>query len=336
VQVTRCPPNHWDRILSESDAGHLFHTADWAEYRATTASLAPLYFVVGRAASMPRAATAALGLEVPLLGSRLRPMAWRLAFDSSPIPAQGRAAFMEALLQWAHHRPGLVSIECGSLDGDWGPDFAGPPLRRLEFVVDVSGGHSLERMRKSTRYEVRRAARAGVTISAVHSRDDVEALVKLHRATLADLMRRKDVSGARPPFDAMAAAIERLIARKAADAFLARRNGAAIGACLFGYAGRTAYYLLSGSSALGREYAATHLIISTALDEFGGRQFEHVNLGGVPADSTVNDHPDHGLYLFKRGFGGEVVTRVGGTVVLRPRQLGAVRLARRLLKKRSG
>jgi lipid II:glycine glycyltransferase (peptidoglycan interpeptide bridge formation enzyme) len=134
----------------------------------------------------------------------------------------------------------------------------------------------------------------------------------------------------------MAAAIERLIARKAADAFLARRNGAAIGGCLFGYAGRTAYYLLSGSSALGREYAATHLIISTALDEFGGRQFEHVNLGGVPVDSTVNGHPDHGLYLFKRGFGGDVVTRVGGTLVLRPRQLGAVRLARRLLTRRSG
>jgi hypothetical protein len=336
VQVTRSPPSHWDRILSESDAGHLFHTADWAEYRATTASLAPLYFVVGSSASMPRSATAALGLEVPLLGARLRPMAWRLAFDSSPIPAQGRSAFMQALRHWAHHRPGLVSIECGSLDGDWGSDFGGPPLRRLEFVVDVSGAHSLERMRKSTRYEVRRAARAGVKVSAVHSRDDVEAVVKLHTATLADLMRRKHVSGARPPFDAMASAIERLIARKAADAFLARRNGAPIGACLFGYAGRTAYYLLSGSSALGREYAATHLIISTALDEFGGRRFEHVNLGGVPVDSTVNDHPDHGLYLFKRGFGGEVVTRVGGTVVLRPRQLRAVRLARRSLKRRGG
>jgi hypothetical protein len=336
VQVTRSPPHHWDRILGESNAGRLFHTAEWAEYRATTASLAPLYFVVEGSAGTPRSATAALGLEVPLLGSRLRSLAWRLAFDSSPIPAQGRSAFLDALRHWAHHRPGLVSIECGSLDGDWGHAFGGPPVRRLEFVVDVSGGQSLERMRKSTRYEVRRAAREGVKVSPIHSRDDVEAVVKLHRATLADLMRRKDVSGARPPFDAMASAIEGLIARKAADAFLARRNGAPIGACLFGYAGRTAYYLLSGSSALGREHAATHLIISTALDEFGGRRFEHVNLGGVPAESTVDDHPDHGLYLFKRGFGGEVVTRVGGTVVVRPRQLKAVRLARRSLKRGGG
>jgi hypothetical protein len=335
VQVTRSPPSHWDRILSEADAGHLFHTADWAEYRATTASLAPLYFVLQRSAGMPRSATAALGLEVPLLGSRLRPMAWRLAFDSAPVPAQGRAAFVDALLQWAHHRPGLVSIECGSLDGDWGTDFVSPPLRRLEFVVDVSGGQSLERMRKSTRYEVRRAARAGVKISAAQSRSDVEALVRLHAATLDDLRRRKHVSGARPPFDAMAAAIQRLIAGKAAQAFLARRNGSPVAACLFGYAGKAAYYLLNGSSAVGREYSATHLTISTALDEFGAREFEQVNLGGVPVESTVGDHPDHGLYLFKRGFGGDVVTRVGGTVVLRPRQLSAIQLARRSLKSRS-
>jgi lipid II:glycine glycyltransferase (peptidoglycan interpeptide bridge formation enzyme) len=134
----------------------------------------------------------------------------------------------------------------------------------------------------------------------------------------------------------MAAAVERLIARKAADAFLAHRNGSPIGACLFGYAGSTAYYLLSGSSALGREHAATHLIISTALDEFGRRQFDHVNLGGVPLDSTVDDHPDHGLYQFKRGFGGDVVSRVGGTVVLRPRRLRVIRMARASLKRRRG
>jgi lipid II:glycine glycyltransferase (peptidoglycan interpeptide bridge formation enzyme) len=191
-------------------------------------------------------------------------------------------------------------------------------------------------MRKSTRYEVRRAARGGVTVSLAKNRADVEALVELHAATVADLVRRKNVSGARPPLDTMATAIERLIAARAADGFLARHDGSPAAACLFGYAGRAAYYLLSGASALGREYAATHLAISTALDEFGGRQLAQVNLGGVPADSTADHHPDHGLYLFKRGFGGEVVTRAGGTVVLRPRRWRAIRLARRALNRPSG
>jgi FemAB family len=336
VEVTRSPPTDWDRILSESNVGHLFHTAEWAEYRATTASLAPLYFVAGRSDGMPRSASVALGLEVPLLGRRLRPMAWRLAFDSSPVPAERRAGFIEALLQWARRRRGLVSIECGSLDGDWGTDLLETPQQRLEFVADVSGGHSLERMRKSTRYEVRRAAREGVTVSLAQNRADVEAFVTLHAATLADLVRRKHVSGARAPFDTIAAAIERLIAGGVADVFLAHRDGSPIGACLFGYAGRDAYYLLNGSSALGREYAATHLIISTALDEFRARQFAQVNLGGVPADSTAAHHPDHGLYLFKKGFGGEVVPRVGGTVVLRSRRSRAIRLARQPLKRGSG
>ncbi|MHC4180920.1 MAG: hypothetical protein ACYSWU_25770 [Planctomycetota bacterium] len=36
---------------------------------------------------------------------------------------------------------------------------------------------------------------------------------------------------------------------------------------------------------------------------------EEVNIGGVPADAANPDHPQHGLYCFKRGFGGTEHTR---------------------------
>jgi hypothetical protein len=334
VNVTRSPPPEWDRILTESSAGNVFHTSGWADYRRRTASVAPLYFVRRGSRGAHRRTGAALGLEVPLLGSRLRPVAWRLAFDSPPLPADAAGEFIEALLDWARRRYGLVSVECGSLHGDWASDRLQAPHRRLEFVVDVSGEGDLRgRMRKSTRYEVRRAAREGVTVAPARDAHDLHAFVAMHGATLDDLAARKNVSGARVPPAAMAAAVAGLICAQAGEVFVARKDGAPIGACLFGHAGRTAYYLLNGSSPAGRQHAATHLIIATALEEFRRRDFETVNLGGVPAESSAVGHPDHGLLTFKRGFGGEVVARTGGMLTLRPRRARVIALARRSLKR---
>jgi hypothetical protein len=333
MDVTRSPSPAWYRILEEASRGNVFHTPAWADYRTMTASIAPVYFVAGRLNAENSLTGAALGFEVPLLGSRLRPFAWRLAFDSAPVPTHAPAEFAEALVAWARRRRGLVSLELGSLDGDWQTDRLDRPQRRIEFVVDVSAGHDLHgRMRKSTRYEVRRATRERVTVSLTRDEMDVEAFVRMHAATLEHLALRKNVSGARVPPDTMAAAVRRLIASRSADLFVARLEGSPIGACLFGYAGRTAYYLLNGSSPVARRHAATHVTIASALEEFRSRGFEAVNLGGVPAESTAEDHPDHGLYAFKRGFGGDVVTRTGGTLVLRPRRAEAIGRARRALK----
>jgi hypothetical protein len=333
MDVTRSPSPEWHRIMEDASPGNVFQTPAWADYRTMTASIAPVYFVAGRLNAENSLTGAALGFEVPLLGSRLRPFAWRLAFDSAPMPAQARAEFTEALVAWARRRPGLVSMELGSLDGDWQTDRLKTRQRRLEFVVDVTAGHDLQgRMRKSTRYEVRRATRERVTVSLARDEKDVDAFVGMHAATLEDLALRKNVSGARVPPDTMAAAVRGLIASRNADLFIARLDSSPIGACLFGYAGRTAYYLLNGSSPAARRHAATHVTIATALEEFRARRFEAVNLGGVPAESTAEDHPDHGLYGFKRGFGGDVVTRTGGTVVLRPRRAAAIARARRALK----
>jgi hypothetical protein len=334
MEVTRSVPPDWNRIVEGASPGKIFHTPGWADYRTRTASIAPLYFIARRPDAGHRPVGAALGFEVPLLGSRLRPVAWRLAFDSSPIPAHAGTAFTEALVAWGRSRRGLVSMELGSLDGDWETARLQTRQPRLEFVVDVSGGDDLQgRMRKSTRYEIRRATREGVTVSLARDAADVAAFVELHAATLQDLAIRKNVSSARVPPEAMTAAVRGLMSANSAYIFIARREGAPIGACLFGYAGRTAYYLLNGSSPAAREHAATHVTIATALEAFRDRRFEAVNLGGVPADSTAAHHPDHGLYGFKRGFGGEVVARTGGMLVLRPQRDRAVAHARRSLKR---
>ena len=334
MEVTRSVPPDWNRILNGASPGNVFHTPGWADYRTRTASIAPLYFVARCPDAVHAPVGAALAFEVPLLGSRLRPVAWRLAFDSSPIPAHAGAAFTEALVAWGRSRRGLVSMELGSLDGDWKTARLKTPQRRLEFVVDVSGGDDLQgRMRKSTRYEIRRATRHGVAVSLARDAADVEAFVKLHAATLEDLALRKNVASPRVPGNAMTAAVQGLISADSADIFIARLDGAPISACLFGYAGRTAYYLLNGSSPAAREHAGTHVTIATALEAFRDRRFEAVNLGGVPAESTAPHHPDHGLYAFKRGFGAEVVARTGGMLVLQPRRARAVARARRSLKR---
>jgi lipid II:glycine glycyltransferase (peptidoglycan interpeptide bridge formation enzyme) len=58
--------------------------------------------------------------------------------------------------------------------------------------------------------------------------------------------------------------------------------------------------------------------------------FTAYNLGGTPEAGGMPEHPAHGLFRFKNGFGGEAVRCRGARWVLRPGHLRAHRLARAL------
>jgi lipid II:glycine glycyltransferase (peptidoglycan interpeptide bridge formation enzyme) len=64
------------------------------------------------------------------------------------------------------------------------------------------------------------------------------------------------------------------------------------------------------------------------MTDLSAEGFDRINLGGVPATARDPASPDHGLYTFKLGLGGEPTPCVGGRLRLRPIRLALFDLAR--------
>jgi lipid II:glycine glycyltransferase (peptidoglycan interpeptide bridge formation enzyme) len=103
-----------------------------------------------------------------------------------------------------------------------------------------------------------------------------------------------------------------------------------LSAALIGWAGARAFYVTGGSTPAGYESAAAfwmHWSIMLRLREAGLQVY---NLGGVPADAAEEGHVQHGLFRFKRGFGGSPVACGGGSATLHPGHAKRHALASRL------
>jgi lipid II:glycine glycyltransferase (peptidoglycan interpeptide bridge formation enzyme) len=61
----------------------------------------------------------------------------------------------------------------------------------------------------------------------------------------------------------------------------------------------------SASSRRGYETCSAYLIKHAALDLLRDEGVEVLNLSAVPAAASDSDHPQHGLFEFKAGFGGQ-------------------------------
>ncbi len=79
----------------------------------------------------------------------------------------------------------------------------------------------------------------------------------------------------------------------------------ALGILVFG---SRAYYLVGGTAAEGYQVRAPFAAFGHVIRELCAVGVSELHLGGVPAGAAEENHPDHGLYRFKRGFGGEPVT----------------------------
>jgi hypothetical protein len=73
--------------------------------------------------------------------------------------------------------------------------------------------------------------------------------------------------------------------------------------------GRKALTVRSGATTKGYEFAAMYLLQFELFRQLKEEGIEEVNIGGVPARAAEPSHPNHGLYNFKRYFGGDSCLR---------------------------
>ncbi len=325
-EATRTPPEGWDAELAAA-GGTVFHCLAWARYRRATSGASPLFCRwIGDAGPAP--AALALGFEraLSLPGGAGRLLS-RLEFDSAPLGAAD-GDLLGPLLRWSRSQRTLLDLRLGSFDArrPWGDGSLPHPAARIEFLAAPAAHEELlRRMREDKRRAVKRAVRAGLEVRE-GGRRDVRAFADLYDRTIARLAGAKGVSLETLDRDAVA----ELVASGSGRLFLAWEGPEPVAACLFGAFGRAAFYLHNGAGARALETGAVPLLILESLERLGAEGFDRLNLGGV-GDAAADPHDrDHGLYVFKSSLGTIPSPCEGGSVVLRPRTLSALSLARRV------
>lgn len=87
---------------------------------------------------------------------------------------------------------------------------------------------------------------------------------------------------------------------------LATKGREILSGMILGLYGNMAYYLFAGSSETGREYMPAYMLQWEAIKMAKSSDCTTYDLFGIPPNNDPS-HPQHGLYTFKKGFGGRVV-----------------------------
>jgi lipid II:glycine glycyltransferase (peptidoglycan interpeptide bridge formation enzyme) len=156
----------------------------------------------------------------------------------------------------------------------------------------------MARMRKATRYEIRKAIKENIKISA--SKDEKE-IKRFYDLQIETSKRQKFV-----PFSYKFLHEQFRIFAKNGNALLykAEFENKLLAQAFVIFYGKEAVYHYGASTDEGRKRPGAYLIQWEAIKEAKKRKMTRYNFWGVAPENEVN-HRFSGLSLFKRGFGGE-------------------------------
>lgn len=257
--------------------------------------------------------------------------------DAPPPPAADRAAYLEALAVGARpHLPRGVAFL--RFDLAWPVDPAAPlaPTARLRpreleiqprhtVVLDLrrTDGELLAAMHPKTRYNIGLAARRGVTVDTSTTVEDLDAWydVKVENDT-----RDGIVTHSRAYFRALLDPEPRAGDGPEIVLFRATAEGRNLGGIIVSRQGAQARYLHGASGTQGRNTMFTYALQWAAIRWAREQGATCYDLYGIPP-SDDPQHPMHGLYRFKTGFGGERRDYLGcADVILSPLVYALLRL----------
>lgn len=173
------------------------------------------------------------------------------------------------------------------------------------FIIDIKTGTDeiLRKMKPKTRYNIGLASRRGVRVRKGSQRD-LDTWMGLYRQTAR---RNGIVSHTRRHFEA-------LLGHSSRDAdarlLIAETRGRPLAAMFLSTSSDRASYLYGASSDEGRNLMAPYALQWEAIQRAQRAGCTGYDLFGS-APNADPDHPLHGLYRFKSGFGGRFLHRQG-------------------------
>jgi peptidoglycan pentaglycine glycine transferase (the first glycine) len=171
------------------------------------------------------------------------------------------------------------------------------PRENLVADIALSDTELLARMKSKTRYNVRLAEKAGVTIRFSREEQDIETLIRLIRETAA----RKRIA---PHPDAYYRNFFSAFESDSAAVAIAEHGGRVLAANLLVFHDGTAFYLHGGSSGEKRELMAPFLLHFSSLREARQRGCRWYDFGGVRVVTKQGERDADwdGITRFKQGF----------------------------------
>lgn len=190
------------------------------------------------------------------------------------------------------------------------------PLRKAPYrvqppdtvILPLAGGEQeiLSGMHRKTRYNIRLAAKKGVCVRRLEGEGALESLPQwysLYRET-----------GARDGITLHSEAYyRRLFAEESSfpqanlgfSLYMAEHESEALGGIIVSHCGKRATYMYGASSSRKRELMPNHLLQWQAIKDAIAAGIEEYDFYGIPPSEDI-DHPMHGLWRFKTGFGGRI------------------------------
>lgn len=162
--------------------------------------------------------------------------------------------------------------------------------------LDASEEELLTNMRKTTRYEIRRAQKLGVTIEKSTNLKDISFFRELYKETST---RHGFV-----PHTGIEEEFKIFIRQNNALLFLGEYQGHVLAATIILFSGKQAIYHHSAS--IPSHVPVNYLLQWEAIKEAKKRGMKVYNFWGIAPENKPN-HPWAGLTLFKKGFGGREV-----------------------------
>lgn len=167
------------------------------------------------------------------------------------------------------------------------------------WVLDVTQSEQqiMDNMRKTTRYEIRKAEKENIKIISSDNPKDIDLFYPIY----LDTIRRQKWTGYSKQYirDQFAT----FAADQQAKLFIAEQNGVNIAGSIFIYHNQTCYYHYSGSLTAYRKSPGPSLIHWNNILHCKKLGIKKYNFWGIAPENKPH-HPWQGLSFFKMGFGG--------------------------------
>ena len=186
-------------------------------------------------------------------------------------------------------------------------------------LVDLTGTEEeiLEKMHSKWRYNIRLSERKGVVIHRYLGNDInlSEKIDKFYELTKITNARDGNASHSKAYYaDLIKSSAEEVSAGKdvpVISLYIAEHKGEEIASIMTLFSHDEAIYLYGASSNNKRNLMPNHLLQWTAMKDAKAYGSKYYDMYGMPPEGKDENHPMHGLYMFKANFGGKNIHRTG-------------------------
>lgn len=186
-------------------------------------------------------------------------------------------------------------------------------------LVDLTGTEEeiLEKMHSKWRYNIRLSERKGVVIHRYLGNDInlSEKIDKFYELTKITNARDGNASHAKAYYadliKSSADEISKGHDEPVISLYIAEHEGEEIASIMTLFSHDEAIYLYGASSNNKRNLMPNHLLQWTAMKDAKAYGSKYYDMYGMPPEGKDENHPMHGLYMFKANFGGKNIHRTG-------------------------